>query len=318
MPCSYRAFGLEIVADNPVLGLVPSCSAQEPDVRIHFNYIPEVSPCECLFRSPSHPQGGPALNVYGVAGGSFLFQYKDQTAFLVNGSGSEVWVRWPECFTQQDADTYLLGPILGFLLRLRGVVSLHASGIVIGGSAIAVVGQAGAGKSTIAAAFAQLGYAVLTDDVFALVDLGHEFWVEPGHAGLRLWPDSAESLWGSAHALPPLTPNWDKRHLDLQRKEFTFDTARKPVRGIYVLGPRSEEAAAPFIRSEPKPLINLLANTYVNYLLDKRARAREFDLLGRLANCVPIRRVTPHLQASRLPELCNLIVADVGSRSLVA
>ena len=315
MSFSYRAFGLEIVADAPISGLVPASSLHEPDVRIHLGHIPPAIPKLRLYQSPVHQQGDSALNVYGLAGGSFLFKYQDETTFLVARSGSEVWVQWPAAFTQEDAVTYLLGPILGFILRLRGVVSLHASGIVIGDSAVALVGHAGAGKSTTAAAFARLGYPVITDDVFALVDRHNEFLVEPGHAGLRLWPDSVESLWGFPDACPALTPNWDKRHVDLQHKELIFAAVRMPVCAIYVLSERSDEPAAPVIRTEPEPFMKLLANTYVNYLLDKPARAHEFDVVGRLARAVPIRRVIPHTQAGRLSQLCNLIAEDVCART---
>ena len=312
---SYRAFGLEIVASAPISGLVLSGSCHEPDVRIHFGDIPLTVPTSRLYQSPVHQQSSSTLNVYELADGSFLFKYHDETTFVVSRSGSDVWVQWPAVFTQEDAVTYLLGPILGFILRLRGVVSLHASGIVIGDSAIALLGHAGAGKSTTAAAFARMGYPVVTDDVFALVDGNNSFLVQPGYAGLRLWPDSVESLWGSPDACPALTPNWDKRHVDLQRKEFTFAAIPMPVCAIYVLGERSDEPSAPVIRSEPAGFMMLLANTYVNYLLDKPARAHEFDILGRLARAVPIRRVIPHTQAGRLPQLCNLIIEDVCART---
>ena len=53
-------------------------------------------------------------------------------------------------------------------LRLRGVPALHASAVAVGGAALAVVGSAGAGKSTTAAARAARGHAVVADDVLAL------------------------------------------------------------------------------------------------------------------------------------------------------
>ena len=164
-------------------------------------------------------------------------------------------MQWPENFTVQDAATYLLGPIFGFLLRLRGVVSLHASGVMIGDHAVALVGPAGAGKSTTAAAFAQCGYPVITDDVFALKDSGGRFFVEPGYATLRLWPDSVEALCGSPHALPLITPNWDKRYLDLRSADFQFANSRVPISAIYVLGERRQDAGAPDIGPEPDAFV---------------------------------------------------------------
>jgi energy-coupling factor transporter ATP-binding protein EcfA2 len=278
-------------------------------------YLPDVSRRGPLYESPFPADDGfPALKVSELEDGSFHFAYRDQTTFVVNRSGSEVWIQWPACCSLEHAALYLLGPVLGFTLRLRGVVSLHASGVRIGDSAIAILGHAGAGKSTTAAAFARLGHPVITDDVFALKDCGNAFSVLPGCPGLRLWPDSVESLWGSPEVLPPLLPNWDKRFLDLRGNGFEFISQPMPVSAIYCLGPRSEHATAPEITGgNGHPLIDLIAHAYVNYLLDRQARAHEFDVLTRLARSVPFRRVTPQAEASRLPELCKAIRSDAES-----
>jgi hypothetical protein len=42
-------------------------------------------------------------------------------------------------------------------------------------------------------------------------------------------------------------------------------------------------------------------------------RAREFAVLGRLATTVPIRRIHPHKDPSRLEELCAVIREDFAS-----
>jgi len=44
--------------------------------------------------------------------------------------------------------------------------------------------------------------------------------------------------------------------------------------------------------------------------MDKQMRAREFELLTRVVKNVPLRRVTPHADPSRIPELCTRIIAD--------
>ena len=71
--------------------------------------------------------------------------------------GTKLWASWPSHSSVEEAATYLLGPVLGLLLRFRGVTCLHASAVAIGDSVIAFVGAEGAGKSTTAAAFARPG-----------------------------------------------------------------------------------------------------------------------------------------------------------------
>jgi hypothetical protein len=42
-------------------------------------------------------------------------------------------------------------------------------------------------------------------------------------------------------------------------------------------------------------------------------RAKEFDVLGRLVTSVPVRRVFPHSDPSRIFDLCRLIRDDFAS-----
>jgi len=239
-------------------------------------------------------------------------RYADGTEFHLDRTGTEIWATWPEEATLEDTTTYLLGPILGFVLRLRGTVCLHASAIAIDGRAVALLGPPGAGKSTTAAAFAQLGYPIFSDDVVPLFEKEGEVFVRPGYPHLRLWPDSVNSLFGSAEALPRLTPTWDKRYYDLRQNGNRFQDKPLRLAAIYILGERSEDPGAPSVEtlSSHDGLMTLVTNTYVNYLLDKEMRAREFELLSRVVRRIPLRRVRPRTDPSRVAQLCEVIVAD--------
>ena len=211
--------------------------------------------------------------------------------------------------------TYLLGPVLGFVLRLRGVVCLHASAIAVDGCAIALLGHGGIGKSTGAAAFAQAGYPVLSDDIVALVDRGSQFLSQPGYPHVRLWPEAAASLFGSADALPRLTPKhptWDKRFLDLTRDGYRFQDRPLPLAAIYT-GERTLDPTAEMVTALPpgQALVKLVANAYSYYLLDKDMRGREFDILSRLARHVPMRWLRARRDWSDLAQLRDAIIADV-------
>ncbi|MEO6723814.1 MAG: serine/threonine protein kinase [Blastocatellia bacterium] len=263
---------------------------------------------------PTRKENGDCLlRVWQLAQGQyFRMLYADGTEFILNRQGTQVWATWPGSLTLEDTATYFLGPVLGFILRLRGVTCLHASAIAIDGQALAILGPAGAGKSTTAAAFAQLGYHVLSEDVVALTSEGENLLVNPGYPLIRLWPSSVQSLFGAADALPLLTPNWEKRGLPLNRNGCRFQSEPLPLAAIYILSERCDYPSAPFVEtpSAQTGLMSLIENTYTNYLLDQAMRAREFELLGRLVKQVPLRRVTPHTDFARLPELCKTILSD--------
>src|SRR6185295_2189242 len=219
----------------------------------------------------------PVLRVFRLFEGKYhRFCYADQTEFVVDQRGTEVWARCPESLTLEDTTTYLLGPIMGFVMLLRGVFCLHASAIAIDGYAIALSGPAGSGKSTTAAAFSERGVSILAEDVVTLDDREDRFLVRPAYPCIRLWPASVKALYGNETHLPKLTPNWDKRYLDLTER---FQEQPLTLAAIYLLGERRDDAAAPFVGmlDRAEGLMSLVANTYATKLMDKDMRAREFE-----------------------------------------
>jgi hypothetical protein len=202
--------------------------------------------------------------------------------------------------------------VLGFVLRLRGVICLHASAVAVDGQALALVGSPGAGKSTIATAFAHCGFSVIADDLVALVEDGKNFQVQPGYPRLNLWPDSVRALFGSEEALPRITPNWDKRYLTLGDNGFGFASKPLPLGAVYILGARDAASQAPFIDhlSGSNAIAEFVTNTYLNYLLDRDMRAREFDVLTRLVVRIPVRRLRPPVDYAAVLDFSKAIAND--------
>jgi hypothetical protein len=257
--------------------------------------------------------GLPALRIWKVNEGQFLrLEYFDGTQFWLDRKGTRVWATWPESLTLADAATYLLGPVLGLLLRLRGVTCLHASAVSFGDCAVAFLGSEGAGKSTTAAALAQQGCAIISDDVVALAEIDGAFYVYPAYPYLCLWPESVETLYGSADALPRFSRSYEKRCLSLERSTLQFETRSLPVKAIYIFGERCSDLAPRLgTISAQKSILALVANTFATNVLETEMRAKEFSTLGRLIPNVRIREVFAHKDLECLPELCRLIREDV-------
>lgn len=321
---SYSVYGLHLCANRPIFGLTNTELVGEPDVEIWLDSIPPwmetggVEEQSWYVSAHGHENSRPTLRVSRQEnGGHFHFEYMDGTQFFLDRNGTQIWSTWRPDFTLEDAAVYLIGPVLGFVLRLKGVTSLHASAVVVDGEAIAIVGPAGAGKSTTAAALAEQGYAVIAEDVVALSTEQRALMVQSGYPQVRLWPESSQVLWGSAEMLPCITPNWDKRYLNLTTNGYRFERQPVPLSAVYLLGARSSDPQAPFINDMPAraALMSLVANTYVNYLLDEEMRAREFSILTRLISQVPVKEVIPSADPARLPRLCYAIVDDFQKRS---
>ena len=324
MNFTYSVFGLLLRSNLSIPELIPEkMSASSASVIIHMDASPYTageipSEQETLTYTSAYTDeaGQPALRIWKIAGGSLLrLAYYDGTQFWMNREGTELWAQWPNNLTIADAATYLLGPVLGLLLRLRGVTCLHASAVAFADHAIAFVGSEGAGKSTTAALLARKGCAVISDDVVALVERDGSFYVYPAYPYLCLWPDSVTMVYGPDKKLPSFSPNWDKRLLSLAGNNLRFEAQALPLGAIFVLGERGSAPDAPFLEQLTlrEGLLALVANSYATNLLDKEMRACEFEFLGRMLGRVPIRRLLPREDPARSDELCDVIFQSYGA-----
>jgi hypothetical protein len=320
---SYSVFGLHLRSNCPLPGISPSdFSTDKFDVALHVGFSPDSAgknPLlaeELLYASTdTNAAGVPSSQISKVEDGALLrLAYEDGTQFWLDRNRENIWATWPEGLSLENAATYLFGPVLGILLRLRGVTCLHASAVSIGDRVVAFVGSAGAGKSTTAAAFAREGYGVISDDIVALSEREEAFIVLPAYPYLCLWPESVKMLYGSAEALPRFLPDWDKRRLDLGDCGTRFESRALPLGAIYVLGDPCA-APGPYIESvQPRgALLSLVIDTYANKILDREMRAHEFSVLSRLVTSVPVRRIHPSVDSPGLEELCRAIREDYAS-----
>ena len=93
---------------------------------------------------PDEKGGEPGYRMWQVAGGEyFRLRYSDGCQFVMNRAGTRLWVSGPEAANPEYLATYLLGPVLGILLRLRGTPCLHGSAVAVGGRALALLGRPG-------------------------------------------------------------------------------------------------------------------------------------------------------------------------------
>lgn len=323
MPYHYSFFGLSVFSDAPLPRLLPKsvATSQVTAAEVRVWWGTEAARFEKTdhrfeaWHTSFYCDENSVPNVVidrCVDAGLFRLRYADGSQFIVDRNGTNVWADWPETLSQDDALPYLLCAVMGFVLFLRGIVCLHASAVATGDRAFAIIGPSGAGKSTTAAAFAKLGYRVLSDDIISLLERDGFFWAQPSYPLIYLLSDAAKLLYSAEDALPVLAPTWDKYCVELARKESMFQHDPLPLRAVYLLGERSIDPAAPFIEpvQDRGGMVNLLAGTFSARLPHKGARAHEFSLLGRLAARTPLRRVVAHQDLARLSHLCEAILAD--------
>jgi hypothetical protein len=317
---TYRIFGLKIRSNLAVPGLeATSVDPADADVRVNFDTSPSGARCtaeELFFTSSIRAENGePMQRIWKIANGALLrIDYVDSTQFWLDANGREVWSRWGEGSSFEDAASYLPGPVLGYLLRLRGVTCLHASSMRFGERAAAFVGPGGAGKSTLAAALALRRHEVVSEDVVALRECDGVFYAVPAYPYVGLWPESVRALWPGKD-FAAFSANFPKRMVHLASSGLRFSPEVVELDSLYLLQERTNDAAAPLLEPIDKreALMSLVANTYANLLLDHEMRAQEFAFLGRLLNAVPVKRLRAHQEIARIGALCELIESEVAS-----
>lgn len=317
-------YGIGLRANVALAALQSLDEAAHADITLDIGDLPHAASGErAIFYSSEEldERGVPGIVASRIASGTFhRIDYADGTSIVLDASASRIWAHPAQDATIEDTAAYVLGPALGFALHLRGVTCLHASAIVMQGRAIAFVGAAGAGKSTLAAAFANRGYAVLTDDVAALTDRGDRFDVRPAYPRVRLWPESVELLFGARDALPRMTPTWDKRFLSLGSEgAHRFARCPAPLAAVFVIDPRGD-ATAPRIDSIARrhALMSLVRDSYAARLLGREQRARQLDILGRIALNVPVFRLARGDDSGTLGRLCDLVEAHMAQQAVAA
>ena len=320
MSVTCSVYGLGLSVNVPLAALRGLPPARSIDVSLELGDLPggsdEPHPGHSTLHvsEASDENGTPVRVVSRTRAGDYRIDYADGTRVVVARDGARVWARGATSKVEETA-TYLLGPVLGFVLRVRGINSLHASAVAIGGRACAFLGASGSGKSSSAAAFAKLGHPVLADDVTPVTEDGGRFLAHPGYPRVRLWPDSVEGLFGDAEALPRIVEGWDKRFVDLAAAPFGFQREPLPLAAIYLLDPRPGPPSLEEVGAR-EAVMAIVAESFATYMLDRERRAREFEFIARLVDQVPVRRLARGDDFRDAARACELVAADiVGARA---
>ena len=230
--------------------------------------------------------------------------------FLIAPDARTIEFRPLEHATQHALTTYLLGQVLSFSLLSLGYEPLHATAVVVDGSAIAFLGDCGDGKSTLGAAFLARGFPMLTDDVLALQFDRDRVLAHAGPARLKLFPSVARSLLGRT-GTRRLNPGTRKVVLPLSERNASTDTV--PLDALYVLcGPaRSRRASRVTLTplTGQRAFLEVMRSAFNLIQVDKARLENQFRMATRLVRMVPVTRLTYPRKLSRLDEVCEAVLA---------
>ena len=178
----YRVAGLGVASEIELPGLIaPARQDGRPEVTIRRGPV------------PAHLEGAQSVRpTFEIAGDRFLLRIPGVARFLLH-AGREMTVEAEA--PDGDVAIFIIGTVFGILLHQRDQAVLHASAVKVGDRAVLFCGASGAGKSTMAAALGQRGYAMLADDVCAITtaESGRPMAQADGRH-LKLWGQAIDKL----------------------------------------------------------------------------------------------------------------------------
>ncbi|BAY16329.1 hypothetical protein NIES21_21550 [Anabaenopsis circularis NIES-21] len=287
----YTAYNLGIHSELPLPELIPS--DKPADVVIRLGKLNE-------------PQQK------GSDGGNYLLATIAEFGMVLVKDGKEIVIDSNPGVDEALIRTFLLGVIMCVLLRQRGLLVLHASSVVINGSAVAFMADSGFGKSTLAECFHAHGYSILTDDVLAIQVGEKQPLVIPGFPQIKLWPDAVASFGHVPESLPLLNSQTVKR---VHRLQDGFFQQSVPLKKIYVLGWGTHAEIVPL---EAKQSFGEL----VRHSREMQALTAPEFLKEHFRQCmsvvqqVPIYSLRRQRSLAALPELVKLVENDLVQGNL--
>ena len=329
---SYTLYGLALLSNRPLPYLARADNKGTAPLYVNWAGVGPTNAASdfesALYSVPVNPETrDSAFSVWNSsedAGGGLVVRVSissGQALFVIDPSGCGVDISWSRGMNLDDIVAYLLGPVIGCVLRLRGTILLHAGGILVNGRAILLIGDKGAGKSTLTAAFAREGFPILTDDLAPLTRDGGSLRVTPGYPCLRLWPACLSDMGLDPAGAPKVLSMTEKRFIKLDCSEsaerWRFSDRPCPVGAIYSLEERcaSDKTVRTTLCSIMDSLELLVRNGYVGYAMDRRTRDRQFQIFGEISRTLPVRRVSRPDGVNLLPDAIRAIVNDsVNSR----
>jgi hypothetical protein len=290
---SYTAYGLKIQSELVLPELLASDNSAA-DVIIRFGKLND-SPLDT--DSSAHC-------FQSTAEGMYLFWEGIGTSLI--REGKEIIIDSVSNAEEGRLRLLTLGAAIAVILHQRGFLVLHASAVVLAGSAVAFLGYKGAGKSTMAATLHARGHGLLADDVVAL-DLRNAECplVLPAFPQLKLWPDAVASLGASPETLPRLVAHLEKRD---SRLAHGFISETFPLRCIFLLRKGKTLEIQPLPPQEV--IAGLIRNVYVTRFgeeLLKNDRTTHFLQLTQLAKRIPVSCLMRPPELSLLPAIAELV-----------
>jgi hypothetical protein len=300
-----EGFGLALHSSYRLLGLFPGISSELPRVSLtldgdlpaaddpkrsrHSSPLDSATPPQAgaqarVLRDIRLSDGRPAMSIEQTPAGGFRILAPQFGTHLIDAAGATVSSRPAPGLEPWRWQRLLIGQVLPLLAALRGYEVLHASAVVLDGVAFGLLGDPGAGKSTLAATLALNGQQLLSDDVLTVsLDSGGAALAHRGSLTLTLRPDQRDLARG---LIDSGAAEWlgseDKQLLGL---DPGATPSVRPLGALYLLAREDGETIG---ESREASVLDLMRFSYIRYVQSPARLAGQLELQAGIARSVPL------------------------------
>lgn len=298
MAVRYWLYGVSLKSDF----VFPYAASKRPgiaEIRLrewnHSFHSPPPFPTKSTFFQHSHQ-----------ADGTIHLHWPELFEFAVDPAGHEVKGRRLGRASLESFHTYLLGQVVSFALLKQGIEQLHATVVAFDGRALALTGDCGRGKSTLAAALLKRGGKLLVDDMLVLERNGRGLLAMPGPPRLKLLPDSAKRAGLSSGKVLRMNPLVAKKIFPIRNAQ----TEPVSLEHMYVLSAPNARTKHISIRpcTPAQACTQVIAAAYnLDMALPGRA-ASQLQWAASIANSVPVSMLGYPRDLKKLDQVADTVL----------
>lgn len=223
------------------------------------------------------------------------------------------FIRFTYCSSEQDIAACFVGIVLPYILQVRGIVPIHASGITHEEGAWGFMAGPGVGKSTIQIALMEKGMQFFTDDVMPL-SIGEDVvLVHPGYAALKL-DESSISIASQQTFIneDSLAEGATKQVYSLDETNACKDT--KKLKGLFLLKPYNDSVGNIKVKQLQghEKLIHILANTFTLGIINPETTIQYMSIFSSsIFKEIPVYSLEYPKEFSYLNEVCDQVIQTI-------
>jgi hypothetical protein len=286
-----RAFGLVLAGTLPLEGVGPTRPQRRADT-----WLERISRTAVDRRwRVAHPQtllerrlidGSVGLSVERDEEIGFRVWAPRHGCYLVAPDGRRIAAA-PPAGPAWRWERLVLAQVLPLAAALRGMHVLHASAVALGGHAVAFMGRAGAGKTTLAGRLVAHGAQLVTDDVLAVDESRATVRAHRGGSVVRIDPRELQAMASDERRLlGAVHGRGEKWHV-----APALAPARLPLSLTYHLVRPTAVEGAQIVEVDPYDPALLLGNAFLPYLTDPERLRRQLEISAAIANTTPLYQV---------------------------